>query len=174
MLRRTLLAVATVLAVAGASSRSDAGDRPGLVGNPAPDFTAKTVHGGPPTVSIHAWRGNVVIVDFWGTFCGPCKKSFPKLETLSERYAGDGLRVVGISEDEEDDKAKIPAFAYKYGAKFALAWDGDKSIAHQYDPAAMPSTFIIDRRGVVRFVHAGFHDGEEAEIEKEVRSLLGS
>ena len=143
----------------------------GLVGNPAPNFVAKAV-GTRETVSLKRWRGQVVLVDFWGTFCEPCKKAFPKLQALSAKYGGRGLHVVGISEDEPDDKDKIPEFASSYGARFVLAWDEDKSIARSYKPETMPSTFLIDRQGIVRYAHVGFHEGEEVELDKEVEGLL--
>ena len=148
-------------------------DSTGLVGSPAPDFHVKAVTGSKETISLKELSGQVVLLDFWGTFCEPCKKSFPKLEELNRKYAGSGLRVIGISEDEEDDKDKIAGFGDTYGAKFSLAWDGDKAIARRYKPETMPSSFLIDQSGVVRFAHVGFHDGEEVEIEKEVRGLLG-
>lgn len=89
------------------------------------------------------------------------------------KYAASGLKVIGVSEDEADDKDKIPSFADTYGAKFSLVWDGDKSIARHYKPETMPSSFLIDKEGVVRFVHVGYHDGEEAVIENEIQELLG-
>ena len=146
----------------------------GLVGNPAPDFTgSRRSPGRKGSVALKSLRGKVVLVDFWGTFCAPCKQSFPRLQDLNTKYAASGLTIVGISEDESDDKDKIPGFAGTYGAKFALGWDEDKSIAHSYKPPTMPSSFIIDRKGVVRYAHVGYHDGEELEIEKEVKELLG-
>jgi peroxiredoxin len=156
---------------AGASSADREHGR-GLVGQSAPEFSAAAVANGRGKVALGAMRGKVVLVDFWGTFCEPCKKSFPKLQSLYVKYGSSGLRVVGISEDEEDDKDKIPGFADTYGAKFMLAWDADKSIAHQYKPETMPSSFLVDRQGVVRYAHVGYHDGEEEEIEREVKELL--
>ncbi len=150
-----------------------AADTGGLVGNPAPEFKLKALTGTRGMVSIHGLRGKVVVVDFWGTICEPCKKSFPKLQDLSAKYAGSGLQIVGISEDEADDKDKIPTFADTYGAKFPIAWDEDKSAAKKYRPETMPSSFVIDKKGVVRFAHAGYHDGDDAEIEKEIKGLLG-
>jgi cytochrome c biogenesis protein CcmG/thiol:disulfide interchange protein DsbE len=170
-----VLFFAVVASAACADSEKGAGsaaDEAGLIGNPAPDFHAKTVTGSKETVSLKELHGQVVLLDFWGTFCEPCKKSFPKLEELNRKYAGSGLRVIGISEDEEDDRDKIPGFASTYGAKFSLAWDGDKAIARRYKPETMPSSFIIDKDGIVRFAHVGFHDGEEIEIEHEVQGLL--
>ena len=145
----------------------------GLVGNPAPDFKVKAVAGSAGMISLKDLHGQVVLLDFWGTFCEPCKKSFPKLEELNRKYAKSGLRVIGISEDEDDDKDKIPGFADTYGAKFLLGWDGDKSIAKRYRPETMPSSFVIDKDGIVRFAHVGFHDGEELEVDNEIRGLLG-
>jgi peroxiredoxin len=153
----------------GSTSASDKG---GLVGNPAPDFAVKAVAGSKGTVSLKSLRGKVVLVDFWGTFCEPCKKSFPKLQDLNTKYGASGLQIVGISEDEADDKDKIPSFADTYGAKFALGWDEDKSIAKAYKPETMPSSFLIDKKGVIRFAHVGYHDGEEVEVEKEIQQLL--
>jgi cytochrome c biogenesis protein CcmG, thiol:disulfide interchange protein DsbE len=143
-----------------------------LVGNLAPDFHTTPVVGPKATIALRGLRGDVVLLDFWGTFCEPCKKSFPKLEELHRRYAASGLHVIGISEDEEDDKGKIPPFAESYGARFPLAWDANKAIAKLYNPETMPSSFLIDRRGLVRFVHVGFHDGEELALEEEIKDLL--
>lgn len=160
-------------ACAGAEKGAESGDPATLVGNPAPDFELAAVTGSKGTISLKDLHGQVVLLDFWGTFCEPCKKSFPKLQALSQKYASRGLHVIGISEDEDDDKDKIPSFAQTYGAKFSLAWDGDKTVARRYKPETMPSSFLIDKDGIVRFAHVGFHDGEEVEVENELRGLLG-
>ena len=154
----------------GAASGGEGGK--GLVGKPAPDFTVATVVNGKGKVSLDSLHGKVVLLDFWGTFCEPCKKSFPKLQDLYTKYGDSGLRIVGVSEDEADDKDKIPDFASTYGAKFTLGWDRDKNVARSYKPETMPSSFLIDKSGVVRFAHVGYHDGEEVEIEKEIKELL--
>jgi len=156
---------------AGAASGGEGGK--GLVGKPAPAFTVPAVVNGKGKVSLDSLHGKVVLLDFWGTFCEPCKKSFPKLQDLYTKYGDSGLRILGVSEDEADDKDKIPAFASTYGAKFTLGWDGDKNIARSYKPETMPSSFLIDKNGVVRFAHVGYHDGEEVEIDKEIKELLG-
>jgi cytochrome c biogenesis protein CcmG/thiol:disulfide interchange protein DsbE len=140
-----------------------------LLGHRGPDFSRKTVTGH-DTVSLHSLKGKVAIVDFWATWCVPCKKSFPKLEALNAKYQENGLEIVGISED--DDKDGISSFASDLGAQFPLIWDENKSIATKWQPKSMPTTFVVDRKGTVRFVHLGYHDGEETEIEREVKSLL--
>ena len=155
-------------AESGGANSADDVEHP-LLGSKGPDFSRKTVSGG-GTVSFRSLKGKVAIVDFWATWCEPCKKSFPKLEALSVKYKDNGLEVVGISED--DDKDPIPSFASDLGAQFPLIWDENKSIASKWQPKSMPSTFVVDRNGIVRFVHLGYHDGEEADIEREVKSLL--
>ncbi len=140
-----------------------------LIGNPSPSFALDSVNG-KGKVSMTALSGKVVIVDFWATWCEPCKKSFPKLQDINAKYRSSGLTIVGLSED--DDKGGIREFANSFGADFPLLWDSDKAIAGKWQPGSMPATFIIDRKGLVRFMHHGYHDGEELEIEKEVKSLL--
>ena len=140
-----------------------------LIGNSAPTFALDSQnHKG--KVAMAGLAGKVVIVDFWATWCEPCKTSFPKLQDLYVKYKASGLQIVALSED--DEKGGIPEFGTSYGAEFPLLWDGDKAIAGKWNPGSMPSTFIIDRKGVVRFLHRGYHDGEEVEIEKELKGLL--
>jgi len=181
--RKVLSGVAVIMCAAAIGCGAASEDSPGaatggeggkgLVGKPAPDFTVAAVVNGKGKVSLGSLQGKVVLLDFWGTFCEPCKKSFPKLQDLYTKYGDSGLRVLGVSEDEADDKDKIPEFASNYGAKFTLGWDRDKNVARSYKPETMPSSFLIDKSGVVRFAHVGYHDGEEVEIEKEIKQLLG-
>jgi peroxiredoxin len=168
------LAITSFLLVAcgGAGGKGAESASSDLVGNPAPEFSVTAMNASKSAVSLKDLQGKVILVDFWGTFCDPCKKSFPKLEDLSAKYSASGLQVVGISEDEPEDKDKITSFADTYGAKFPVGWDATKAIARSYKPPTMPSSFIIDRKGVVRYAHVGYHDGEEVEIEKEVKELL--
>jgi cytochrome c biogenesis protein CcmG/thiol:disulfide interchange protein DsbE len=141
-----------------------------LLNNPAPPVAGESVNG-KGKVSFDQWKGKVVLVDFWATWCEPCKKSFPKLEELRVKYGASGLEIVGISEDDEDGGA-IKKFAETYGAKFPLLWDKDKALAGKYKPPNMPSSFLVDKNGVVRHVHLKYRDGDEKEIEQEVKSLL--
>ncbi len=140
-----------------------------LIGNPAPAFALDSQNG-KGKISMSGLNGKVVIVDFWATWCEPCKKSFPKLQDLNVKYKASGLTIVGLSED--DEKSGIKEFGSTYGAEFPLLWDGDKAVAGKWNPGSMPATFVVDRKGVVRFIHRGYHDGEEVELEKEVKGLL--
>ena len=152
-----------------AATADDSGKSHPLNGQQAPDFTVASQNNQGST-TLSKLSGKVVVVDFWATWCGPCKKSFPKLQELNVKYKASGLEIVGISED--DEKGGIADFGSTLGAKFFIGWDQDKSIAGKWHVEAMPTSFVIDKKGIVRFVHAGYHDGDEAEIEKEVKGLL--
>jgi peroxiredoxin len=175
------LASSLALASMGCGGSSASGGEPAtgggegathaLLNSPAPDFSASSVNG-KGSVRVGASKGKVLIVDFWATWCEPCKKSFPKLQELYTKYKVSGMDLIAVSEDDENQG--ITDFGSTYGAKFPLVWDDGKNIASKWKPPSMPSTFIVDKKGVVRFVHFGYHDGEEAQIEKEVKSLMGS
>ncbi|MBX3192112.1 MAG: TlpA family protein disulfide reductase [Labilithrix sp.] len=151
-----------------AAEKSSGGDGKGVdQGDKAPAFNLESLNGqGKMTVA----PGKVTIVDFWATWCEPCKKSFPKLQELYVKYKASGLEIVAISVD--DEKGGIPEFAKTHGAKFPVGWDDGKKIADKWKPANMPSTYVVGKDGVVKHVHRGYHDGEEAEIEKEIKALF--
>lgn len=152
---------------------TEGGAAAGLVGKPAPDFAADSVTGEGPT-TLKAAQGTVVILDFWATFCGPCKKSFPKYQALVEQFGG-SVNVLAVSVDEPDSvtKEQIVEFAKSTGVKFPVVWDKEQKAVKLYSPPTMPTSFIIDKEGVVRHVHAGYKDGEEDKIGEEVKALLG-
>ena len=171
------LFVSSFVALTGCGGGSASGDgaasggegKHPLIGSPAPDFARNSVNG-KGKVSVKGSSGKVLIVDFWATWCEPCKKSFPKLQDLFVKYKASGMDLIAVSEDDEN--SGISDFGNTFGSKFPLVWDDGKAVAGKWQPKSMPSTFIVDKNGVVRFVHLGYHDGEEAEIEKEVKSLL--
>jgi thiol-disulfide isomerase/thioredoxin len=137
------------------------------VGKNASTFSLSSLNGGS---KMGVEKGKVTIVDFWATWCEPCKKSFPKYQELYVKYKTSGLEIVAVSVD--DEKKDIPDFIKSYGAKFPVGWDEGHKIAECYHPPNMPSAYVIDKTGVVKFVHNGYHDGEEKELEKEIKSLL--
>lgn len=139
-----------------------------LKGKPAPDFTLQSLDG--KNVRLADFRGKAVLLNFWATWCEPCKKSFPKLQSVYTKYKGQ-LEIVAISEDDENSGLK--EFGDAHGSvKFPLLWDDGKAIAAKWKPPTMPCTFIVDKTGVVKFVHVGYHDGAEDVIEKQVKSLI--
>jgi peroxiredoxin len=154
----------------GAASKPGEACSHGLCGQPAPDFSVNATSNGSGKIAMSSLKGKVVVVDFWATWCEPCKKSFPNLQQLNVKYKASGLEIVGISED--DDASGIAEFGKNYGAKFPLAWDQGKTVASKYDPKTMPTSFIIDRKGIVRFVYMGYHSEDDAKFEANVKSLL--
>lgn len=151
---------------AGASD-GDNKDGPAEVGKAAPGLSIKTVNG-KGEVTLESLQGKVAIVDFWATWCGPCKQSFPKLEELSKQNSGK-VQVVGISVDDKSDG--VADFAKSNGATFAIGWDDGHTIANRWKVDSMPTTYILDSSGKVRFIHAGYHDGEADAIAKELATL---
>jgi cytochrome c biogenesis protein CcmG, thiol:disulfide interchange protein DsbE len=150
----------------GAAAALPATDHP-LSGSPAPGFSLPARGGA--SASLHEHSGKVVLVDFWATWCEPCRASFPRYQALLDRYSG-RVAVLGISEDDEEQG--IDRFAEETGVGFPLAWDGDKSVAQRYQISGMPTLFIIDQQGLVRFVHSGFRPGDERQISAAIDSLL--
>jgi cytochrome c biogenesis protein CcmG, thiol:disulfide interchange protein DsbE len=153
---------------AGGGGASGASASHPLLGGPAPAFELGEVSGGGKQ-SLAAHGGRVVIVDFWATWCEPCRQSFPAYQKLLNEL-GPGLIVIGISQD--DDAKGIPAFVSDTGVKFPIVWDDGKSVAKAYDPPTMPTAFVIDKSGIVRFVHVGYRAGDEDALAEEARSLL--
>ena len=150
----------------GASSAAD--ERHPLLGAPAPAFELASADG-KRKVSLEQFAGKVTVVDFWATWCAPCHESFPAYQRISQKYAGK-VAVIGISVDE--DASGIGKFVQETGAKFAIAWDDGQITSKSYQPPTMPTSYVIDKAGIVRFVHSGFHSGEEQQLEAELDSLL--
>jgi peroxiredoxin len=139
-----------------------------LLGAPAPSFDLKAQHGA-KRVSLEGSGGRVRVVDFWATWCEPCKESFPAYQKLDDKY-GNKLVIIGISVDDEPNG--IRAFAEETQVKFALAWDEGQAISARYQPPTMPTSYVVDKSGIVRHVHAGFRSGDEQEIEAAIAGLL--
>lgn len=152
----------------GAGAKSPAADKHPLVGASAPAFELESTPG-KQKVSLEEASGKVAIVDFWATWCEPCRESFPAYQRLVDKYKDD-LVVIGVSVDDEPDG--IPQFASETGAKFPLVWDQGQKLSKTYKPPTMPTSYVIDKQGIVRFVHAGFHAGDDKSIESEVKSLM--
>ena len=134
----------------------------------APDFTLRSIDG--PNLRLHEQRGRVVLVNFWATWCGPCRKEMPHLNRLYEKYRTSGFVLLGVNVDE--DTRNAAGVAAKLGVKFPVLLDTDKKASQLYDLNAMPSTVLIDREGKVRHVHRGYLDGYEDTYDQQIRALL--
>jgi cytochrome c biogenesis protein CcmG, thiol:disulfide interchange protein DsbE len=137
-------------------------------GEIAPAFSLPNVSG--KTETLAALKGQVVLVDFWASWCGPCRESFPFLNRMQAQYAAKGLRVVGINVDEKQTDAA--RFLTKYPAQFAVLYDPAGSTPGKYDLKVMPSSYLIGRDGKIRFVHKGFRAKDQAAMEAAIQSAL--
>jgi thiol-disulfide isomerase/thioredoxin len=138
------------------------------VGAPAPAWIGVEPIGDAPR-SLSAVRGKVVLLDFWATWCGPCRVLAPRLSAMQARYGAQGLRVVGVTTEEPEEAA---TFAQQIGMRYALATDPRGETTREYGVSALPTLFVIDKRGVVRDVAIGYSPEREAQIEALVQRLL--
>ena len=123
-------------------------------------------------VDLAALRGKVVVVDFLASWCAPCKQEMPILDRLYKKYRERGLVVIGVSVDQE--LTNLRDLLKQVKVTFPVVHDKAHAVADRYKPARMPSSYVIDRNGVVRHVHGGFRADDAAKIEAEVGALLGS
>ena len=134
----------------------------------APDFTLPRLNGA--NLRLQEQRGQVVMVNFWATWCGPCRAEMPHLSRLYEKYRASGFQLLGVNID--DDPRNAVAGATKLGITFPVLLDGDKRVAKLYDLSTMPTTLLIDRDGTLRHVHRGYREGYELTYDQQVRELL--
>jgi len=171
-MRPVRLPFASLLAASLATAACATG-RPALVASPLVgkpvELTAPDLQG--REVSITAARGLVRVVDFWATWCEPCQEQMPALDRLAKDLGGDGLAVFGISMDE--DRAQVASWLEANPVRFQILWDrGGGRHAERLDVQRLPTTLVLDRAGVVRFVHQGYLPRNEAALGREVRQLL--
>jgi peroxiredoxin len=138
-------------------------------GEPAPACSAPLLDG-TRSMSVAEYRGKVVYLDFWASWCGQCRESFPFMNDLQRQLAGKDLAIVAVSVDKAADDAR--RFAARYAARFSLAIDSAGSCPAAYQLPGMPTSFVIDRQGVVRAVHAGFRSGDAEAIRRELANAL--
>jgi len=119
---------------------------------------------------LKQFRGKVLYIDFWASWCGPCAKSFPFLNDLNNQFKDRGLQIIGINLDEKSNDAQD--FLAKYPANFIVAADTGEQCVRDFGVKAMPSSYLVDRKGIIRHVHLGFRAGEAKELQVLVEQLL--
>lgn len=134
----------------------------------APDFTLKSASG--ENLRLSEQRGKVILLNFWASWCGPCRQEMPILNRLHNQYADLGFMVIGLNVDMKTDKAMD--YLKQTPVDFPVLFDPDSQVSELYRVSAMPSTALIDRDGQVRFIHAGYKAGDEAEYEATLKKLL--
>lgn len=160
-MRRFLAALA--FALSGPAAALD-------VGAPAPDLAIPRLDEPAKSLAFASLKGSVVYVDFWASWCVPCRLSMPALEALYRANHGRGFEVVGVNKDVSNADAQ--RFLQRVSVSFPLVRDAQDAAARAFDVKAMPSGYLLDRRGVVRKVHRGFTDETAAALEREIESLL--
>ena len=140
----------------------------GLVGQLAPDFVLKSASG--DNLRLSEFRGDVVMINFWATWCGPCRQEMPLLDELYSQYQRVGFNLLGVNID--DDSGKAMNMIAELGVSFPVLFDTHKEVSKLYAVDAMPVTILVDRDGMVRHVHHGYKPGYEQDYLNEIRSLL--
>lgn len=139
-----------------------------LVGAPAPDFALKSASG--ENMRLSEYRGDVVMINFWATWCGPCRQEMPLLDDLYGRYQRVGFQLLGVNID--DDSRRAMNMVEELGVTFPVLFDEAKEVSRLYEVEAMPVTVLVDRSGTVRHVHHGYKPGYEEKYLTEIRGLL--
>ena len=142
-------------------------------GEPAPDFSLRDING--KEVSLSSQKGKVVLVNFWATWCGPCKLEMPHLDKMDRELEAKGFEVISISTDDARAASKVKPLIKRGGYGFTVLLDKDTSVVSQYNPAkTLPYNVLIDREGNIHKVFQGYNPGDEVELRHEIEALLGS
>lgn len=138
------------------------------ISGPAPDFTLHSRSG--QNLRLSDYRGQVVLLNFWASWCGPCRQEMPLLEELYKRYHNLGFTILGVNVDTDSSKANH--YLRDIRVSFPILYDTQNTVVKNYNVNAMPTTVIIDKNGKMRFMHQGYKPGYENEYRKEVIQLL--
>lgn len=134
----------------------------------APNFTLPTF--GKKQLSLSDFKGEVVMVNFWASWCGPCREEMPLIENLHKKYSKLGFTVLGVNVDANPkDAAKM---LKEIPVSFPIGFDARNKVSELYKVDSMPSTVMVDRKGNMRFLHRGYKPGYEADYEKQIRALI--
>ena len=134
----------------------------------APAFTLQSVDG--HTVSLAQFKGDVVMINFWASWCGPCRQEMPLLDSIYKQYKDMGFTLLGVN--VEPDAHNASAWLKKTPVSYPILLDPKSQVSQLYQVQAMPTTVIIDRQGIVRFVHSGYLPGDENQYMNSIRTLI--
>ncbi len=134
----------------------------------APDFTLRSLSG--ENLRLQEYRGKVVLINFWASWCGPCRQEMPILDRIHKRYEPAGFTVLGVNVEGELDKAR--KIADRLDVSFPLLFDAGQQVSEDYALKSMPYTVLVDRDGQVRFIHQGYKPGDENKYIDRLKTLL--
>jgi peroxiredoxin len=160
LLTTVLVSAAMLVATAVSASVEVSGE--------APDFTLKSLKG--PNLKLSEFRGDVVMINFWATWCGPCRQEMPILNDLYLKYRDLGFTLLGVNVEEDSSKAQNMVRELK--VVFPVLFDTQNEVSEMYKVEAMPSTILVDRHGNMRYLHRGYTPGTEDEYVRQVRELM--
>jgi thiol-disulfide isomerase/thioredoxin len=135
---------------------------------PAPAFTLASRAGGELTLA--ALKGKVVMINFWASWCGPCRQEFPALDAIYGKYQPMGFEMVGIN--VESEQADAEKFLGATPVRFPILFDPENKVSGSYGVSAMPTTFLVDRQGRLRWQHRAYKPGDEAKYIEQIRAML--
>jgi thiol-disulfide isomerase/thioredoxin len=158
-----LSAVAAALLIAVPASNAASGSS-----GPAPPFTLDSRAGS--KISLAQYKGQVVMLNFWASWCGPCRQEMPLLENIYKKYNKMGFTMIGVN--VEPDSKAAEGFLQQTPVSFPVIYDKDSAVSKAYDVSGMPSTVIIDRKGNIRVLHRGYKPGDENEYLDSIRTLV--
>jgi len=158
---RTWLGVAAAVLMATSVSAE-------TVQSAAPDFTLKSASG--ENLKLSEYRGDVVLINFWASWCGPCRQEMPVLSALHDKYKPLGFTVLGVNVEEDSSKAR--RLLQDIPVSFPVLFDNESVVSKQYDVVAMPSTVLVDRDGNMRYLHKGYKPGLENVYMQQIRDLV--
>jgi peroxiredoxin len=141
-----------------------------LMKGEAPNFTLKSLRGDNIKLSEH--RGEVIMLSFWATWCDKCKQNFPVLNDIYLKYRDQGFTLLSINTEDEKDLNKVRKWLKGRRVAHPILLDTTHAVSDKYEVSDMPSTYILDRDGHLRFVHNGFEEGYQDEVLKQVRELM--
>lgn len=143
-----------------------------LSGHAAPGFTIASLDGS--KIDLAQLKGKVVYLDFWASWCGPCRKSFPWMQEMQKKYGAQGLQVVAVNLDQE--ASERDAFMKKLGftPSFQIGLDPQGKVAENYRVKGMPSSYLIDANGITKLEHPGFREETAPKIESAIKTALGA
>jgi thiol-disulfide isomerase/thioredoxin len=137
----------------------------------AHDFRLRTVEGSTMTLDDALAEGPIIL-DFWATWCAPCRVALPRWVELADRYAEHGVRLITVSQDDPRSQPKILPYLRSQGFEFPVLLDGDKQVGRRYRVTSLPTTFLIASDGTIVTHHVGYREGDEREVEADLRELL--
>jgi thiol-disulfide isomerase/thioredoxin len=140
-------------------------------GQPVPSFSARSLDGG-TTLALSSFRGKVVYIDFWASWCGPCQTAMPLLDQLRKEFPSDQFQVIAVNLDENPEKAK--AFLARHNVGYPSVSDPQGNLPKSFGLKTMPTSYLIDRTGVVRYVHPGFRASDIDSLRAKIKEVLNS